>query len=205
MTSSGPFKRNHDRATAARFLCAIASVVSIAFIPVHAKEVGWRKAGLWEVAIWKDGESETQAVKVHQCSETKSEPDILLSIVPGQERCSPLKSARSGKSRVVTTQCLVHNTIVKTRLAMEGNFEASYAGGFEVQYLPEVPGVPKPKGMQFRSTWLGACPAGMKSGDMVLSNGITVNVLKDKQEREAAPLFDFRKPPALAGEASVTR
>lgn len=186
-----------------RVLCGLVSAVLVFSTSVHAKDVVWRNPGLWEVALWKVGDDESRAVKVRQCSEAKVEPDILLSIVPGQERCAPLKSTRSARSRVLDTQCLVHNMIVKTRMTMSGDFVKAYSGSFKVQYLPEGPNTPKPASTRFRGVWLGTCEAGMKPGDMVLSNGITVNVLADKKEREAVPLFNFKKPSPLGMESPL--
>lgn len=37
----------------------------------------------------------------------------------------------------------------------------------------------------FQARWIGPCSSGMVPGDMVLSNGITVNDLKDKKARDS--------------------
>ena len=153
-----------------------------------AADVVWRKAGLWEVDLWKDGEDATRAVRVQQCTDARSEPDVLLSIVPGQEHCAPLKMSRSPKRRVINTQCQVHGTPVKAQLTMDGDFAVSYRGNFNVQYLAQSVASSPAGTTLFQARWIGPCRSGMVPGDMVLSNGITVNVLKDKKARDSEPL-----------------
>lgn len=173
---------------------ALCLLLFVGAMPSYAADLVWRKPGLWEVAIWKVGESSERAVKVLQCTDVKSEPDVLLSIVPGQEHCAPMKTSRSSKKRVINTQCLVHSSTVKAQLTMSGDFDFAYSGNISVQYLPQSSSSPQPTNTLFESKWTGPCRPGMLPGDMVLSNGITVNVLKDKKTRDSQPLFDFRKP-----------
>ena len=41
--------------------------------------------------------------------------------------------------------------------------------------------------MLIEGRWLGTCSAGQRAGDMVLPNGITVNVVDDKKRAESTP------------------
>jgi hypothetical protein len=167
-------------------LCgALCLLVLTAGTSSQAADFVWRKPGLWEVAIWKEGETSERAVKVQQCTDGKSEPDVLLSIVPGQEHCAPMKTVLSSKRREIKTQCLVHSLTVKAQLTMNGDFSAAYSGKVRVQYVPQSAAAPA--NTVFEAKWIGPCRSGMVSGDMVLSNGITVNVLKDKLARESEP------------------
>lgn len=151
----------------------------------HAEELPWRKPGLWEVAINNAGESVMRAVKVLQCSDAASEPDVLLSIVPGQENCAPAEVLRSSAGVSIHTRCNVHETKVDARITMKGNFAKAYQGDIHVRYAGSPGQAAKSTGTHFEAKWLGPCKTGMVAGDMVLSNGITVNVLRDKKARES--------------------
>jgi len=144
-----------------------------------AADVAWRKAGLWDVSLRQEDQSIMRSVRVQQCSAPAAEPAILLSIVPGQEECAPPVVQRSGDSVDIRTDCRVHEVKLAAYLTMAGDFEARYQGRFTV-----TTGAAQRPATVFTATWLGPCREGMKVGDMVLSNGITVNVLKDRQHRE---------------------
>lgn len=174
-----------------RFCKALCLLVLIDCTQCYAGDFAWRKAGLWDVSIRKDGESVMRAVRVRQCSDAKSEPDVLLSIMPGQEHCAPLKVTHSSAGMVIHTHCEVHGTNVDAQMAMTGDFGAAYRGRFSVHYASGSIPAPQTGDMLFDATWLGPCISGMAPGDMVLSNGITVNVLRDKKAHESEHAHDL--------------
>lgn len=159
----------------------------------YANDFEWRKAGLWEVSIRKDGESVMRAVKVQQCSDAASEPDVLLSILPGQEHCEPLEVVRSSTGMVIKTHCEVHDIKVDSQMTMSGNFGAAYRGKFNVRYASGSVPAPQVGDVLFEARWIGPCAPSQRPGDMVLSNGITVNVLKDKKAHEGEHAHGHRE------------
>jgi hypothetical protein len=177
-----------------RFCKALCLLALVNFTQCYAGDFAWRKAGLWEVSIRKDGESASHAVKVQQCSDAASEPDVLLSIMPGQENCAPMKVSRSSAATVINTRCEVHDSKVDARMTMTGDFSAAYRGSFSVQYARGFAAAPQTGDTLFEATWLGPCKSGMAPGDMVLSNGITVNVLRDKKAHESKPRPPYKQP-----------
>jgi hypothetical protein len=90
--------------------------------------------------------------------------------------------SRSGDAVDIRTECRVHQARLTAHLSMAGDFDSRYQGRFSVVTVGSA-GETRPPTV-FSATWLGSCREGMKAGDMVLSNGITVNVLKDRQHRE---------------------
>lgn len=142
-----------------------------------------RKAGLWEVIIQAHtpdglGSARQPAVTVRQCTRADVDAVVLLSILPGQENCAHPKIARigdKGSGRVVTTACRVHDNQVRGRMELRGDLQSVYAGRYSVEFAQTPQQNVGPVGFQGR--WLGSCAAGQKPGDMVLPNGITVNVV----------------------------
>jgi hypothetical protein len=68
---------------------------------------------------------------------------------------------------------------------MRGDFNAAYRGNFKLHYSPGTTPSQPTGDTLFEATWIGPCAAGMVAGDMVLSNGITVNVLRDKKAHDS--------------------
>jgi hypothetical protein len=149
-----------------------------------AQNTEWRKPGQWEVSLRNEEDKSQQMVTVRQCTDAKSEPDMLLSMIPGQEHCAPRKAKRMKNEVSVHTRCGVHGSRVDAQLTMTGDFASAYHGRFSVRYFnPDVHSVRT----AFDARWLSDCPAGMQPGDIILSNGIAVNVLRDKKMHENAP------------------
>ena len=153
-----------------------------------------RKAGLWEVTLRGDdlvptrpGQAAPRPQTVQQCTTPDTESTMLLSILPGQEDCHEIKVQRRTKSAGggydITTLCYVHGNRVDTQMELQGNLRAAYSGAYDVKYA-QTPQHNKGR-MLFEGRWLGACKPGQRPGDMVLPNGITVNVVDDKRRAEA--------------------
>lgn len=148
--------------------CALAASIAVAADPPAPKV---RAPGLWEVKLHRD--SPLAPIRIEQCSAAASEPEILLSIVPGQEHCEPPRLRPAPGKLVIETHCRVHGKRVDATLTLEGDRRSAYSGSFRVEE----------RITRFDARHLGDCRPGMKAGDMVLSNGIVVNVLRDNAAR----------------------
>ncbi len=154
-----------------------------------------RKAGLWEVTLRSDdltlrrqGQLPQRPQTVQMCTDAAAEPVMLFAIIPGQERCRKTKVAQHGKGSEkrydIATVCYVHENRVDAQIEMRGDMQSAYSGFFSVKYQ-QTP-MSNMGRMAFDGRWLGACSAGQRPGDMVLPNGVTVNVLDDKKRVEEA-------------------
>lgn len=132
------------------------------------------KDGLWEVTLQEQKESAALPVKVLQCVDRKTSALMLLAPLPGQEACRAPLVKKSGDGYNVQTVCSVHDLKVHTRIHLTGDFTAHYAGAFETRYASSQ--VPQPKPQKFEGRWLGECKLGMKPGDLVLPNRVTINL-----------------------------
>lgn len=150
----------------------------------HADALPVRKPGLWEVSVVGAGQSVMRQQKVLQCTTNEVDAVTMLAVVPGQEHCHETKVARQGGQFTVQTVCFVHDNRVNARIRLSGDFQQSYQGDFEVTYSKPVAnhstGV-----TQFSGRRLGDCKSGMKPSDMVLPNGITVNIVHSLKQRES--------------------
>ncbi|PJI96654.1 hypothetical protein CLU85_1408 [Acidovorax sp. 69] len=148
-----------------------------------AQSVPTRKAGLWEVSIRAEGEAEALALKVLQCTDRASDALTLMSIAPGQENCrKPVVERLKTKGYRIRTACVVHEQRVNTVMDLRGDVTSRYEGRLETRYPTMASQTPSPK--LFEGRWLGECRAGMRPGDMLLPNGVTVNVVDDRRRAE---------------------
>lgn len=161
----------------------LAPLHAVASDKQDAARLPLRKAGLWEVTISAHspeglGGARQPAVTVRQCTRADVDALVLLSILPGQENCAAPKVAKlgdKGNGRVVTTACRVHDNQVRGRMELRGDLQSVYAGRYSVEFAQTPQQDVGP--VSFQGRWLGSCAPGQKPGDMVLPNGITVNVV----------------------------
>lgn len=146
-----------------------------------------RKAGLWEVVVRGDTPGPRRGQTVQQCTDAAAEAYMLMSIVPGQEDCHETRVRRrpgkAGGRYDISTVCYVHDNRVQTRMELAGDLQSAYEGRFAVEHSQA--GTPNQGPMAFEGRWLGACKPGQRPGDMVLPNGVTVNVVDDVRRAQA--------------------
>ena len=156
-----------------------------ALVPLaHADALPVRKPGLWEVSIVGAGQSVMRQQKVLQCTTNEVDAVTMLAGVPGQEHCHETAVAKEGGQFIVQTMCFVHDNRVKARIRLSGDFQQAYQGDFEVAYSQPVSNS-SPGLTQFSGRRLGDCKPGMRPSDMVLPNGITVNIVDSLKQRES--------------------
>lgn len=167
-------------------MLAVACGLAVAALPSQAHDDGWRKPGLWSVTLTMEGSTQGP-VTVHQCSDETVEPDLLLSILPGQEHCLQPRVERSGDALTIHTHCRGHGEVVsESTLALRGDFTRVYEGE-ALSTRRQGPVVAEQRRTQVKSSWMGGpCLQGMKPGDMRLSNGVVIDVIRSKAETEAA-------------------
>lgn len=153
-----------------------------------------RKDGLWEITVRSDelalkraGQAPQRPLTVQQCTSADTEPVMLLSLLPGQESCRNVKVGRRSKSAGggydISTTCYVHDSRNDARVELQGDLQAAYSGAYQVKFS-QAPLSNTGRNV-FEGRWLGACLPGQRPGDMVLPNGVTVNVVDDRKRAEA--------------------
>lgn len=149
-----------------------------------------RKAGLWEVTVRSDdlvlqrqGQAKPRPQTVRMCTDAAAEPVMLFAIVPGQEDCREVsakpRSAKTGGGWEIRSVCFVHDNRADAEMHLTGDLQSEYRGTYNVKY--RLTPLHNTGRMLFEGRWLGGCQAGQRPGDMVLPNGITVNVVDDKK------------------------
>ncbi len=176
------------RGQAVGFCIALSTTAGVLAAPATL-----RAPGLWEVLLTNDGMGQHQPIRLLQCTTATAEPEMLLAVVPGQENCQPPRVSASASRLSIETTCAVHGRPNKSKTMVNGDRLQSYSGTFRVDWSATRDGPASSSSGRFDGRRTGDCPAGSKVGDMVLSNGVTVNVLRDNAARRQNPEGDKHK------------
>jgi Protein of unknown function (DUF3617) len=163
---------------------AVVAVALLSAAPALALDMPARKAGLWEMKMVFDG-SPMPAQTMRQCIDQATDKAMQSQFGSGGAQgatCSKQDIKNAGGTTTFDTVCKIGPTTTATRGTITGSFDSAYtmkitsssAGG------PPIAGM-APGGetrMTIEAKYLGGCQAGQKPGDVVMSNGMKMNVLE---------------------------
>jgi hypothetical protein len=174
---------------------AVASLLVALFaIPASAADMPSRKAGLWEIKT-----SAGNGMAIRQCIDAATDQTMQSRFGPGagpaagppqagpaagpaattQPQCSKHDVQKSGDTITIDSTCTRANRTITSHVVITGSFDSAYTMTVTSQ------GTAIPNGsntMTFTATWLGPCAADQKPGDMIMPNGMKINIL-DIQKR----------------------
>ena len=163
----------------ARLLCAGMLCVGVVSSALAGPSFPARKPGLWEMRSSEKGGE--QSITVQQCADTATDKALqeygLSQPKMNRKFCKEAMSNEAGKMLVHTEVCKQSDTTVTRRIVMSGDFNVAYRVESHTVYEP-VPKSPPPRDdIVAEMRWMGACPAGMKPGDMMMPGGMKMNVI----------------------------
>lgn len=159
---------------------AVAAALSIIVAPALALDLPARKPGLWQLEMSFEGRN-MPPMKTQQCID--AETDRMLNAVGssmGKEACAKQDIQRVGDTIVVDSVCDFGGAKTVSHGVVSGDFNSAYT--VKVDSKREggraIPGMPADGSshMTIAAKWLGACKAGQKPGDIIMPNGMTMNV-----------------------------
>jgi hypothetical protein len=170
-----------------RRLILLAAVLTAA-TPAFALDLPTRKAGLWEIHMEFQGRSKLPIQTMKQCTDAASDKLMTLNFGGAGQHCSKQDISNSGGTITVDSICKFGETTSTSHAVVTGDFNSAYT--VEVASTREggrpIPGAApgRESHMKIAAKWVGACAAGQRPGDVIMSNGMTMNVL-DMQKRMA--------------------
>jgi hypothetical protein len=163
----------------------ILSLTALSFLagPVAAQDIPARKPGLWQISMNFEGRgAPPQTMK--QCIDAQT--DKMMNrpgggMSGGREQCSKQDVQRAGNTIVVDSVCKVGAMTNTSHAVMSGDFNSAYT----VQVDSKQEGGPGAGAMRMtmQAKWLGPCEAGQKPGDMIMANGMSINI-RDMQQMQ---------------------
>jgi hypothetical protein len=153
---------------------ATASVLALLWaVPACAADELSRKPGLWEVKTTIDAPNAPERV-VQQCINAAT--DQMLQSVAGPfnpATCEGRSTQHASDATTIDFKCNVAGKPATAHSVVTGSLDSAYTMKVTAQSesLPSGRIV-----MTMDGKWLGPCAADQKPGDVVLSNGVKVNV-----------------------------
>jgi hypothetical protein len=156
-----------------RFAGAISLLVLICVSPAMAAELPSRKPGLWQVKTSIDNNN-AQARVIQQCIDAATDQMLQSSAGPFAPSACPERGVkRSESSMTIDSACLVGGKAATAHSVVTGSFDSEYTMTVTSQG-DDLPGGKMTMTMEAR--WLGPCTADQKPGDIVMSNGVKINI-----------------------------
>lgn len=154
----------------------LVSAVAVSLFPIssQAADMPPIRAGLWEVKVDVDGESQGT---IKQCVDADTAQNMLNA---GQKMmgksCSEVQMSREGAAYVSTVNCNLGVSKMESTTKLSGDFNSKYTSETMTKFNPPMMGqdtsVSKSVG-----TWVGPCEDGMRAGDTIMPDGQKMNVL----------------------------
>ena len=169
---------------------AIVAIVLLSAVPAFALDLPTRKAGLWELKMEFQGR-DIPAQLMQQCTDANTDKLMTLNFGGAAERnCQKRDVQNNGGTITVDSVCSFGETTTTSHAIVSGDFNSAYTIQIDStrQGGRPIPGV-APGGeshMTIAAKWLGPCASGQKPGDVMMGNGMKMNVL-DIQKMGGAP------------------
>lgn len=166
--------------------------LSVLTIDAHAQEgMPKRKAGLWEVAMQMPaapGQPGGPAISSKQCVDAKSDEDMQRKALAGNDQkaqCKQVSSKRISGGLEIEAECKSDEGTTKVLSRITGDMQSNYTVDNTMTFTPPRHGMSTAK-MTMKASHRGACPAGMKPGDvqmgaMAMPGGMAIDIEKLKK------------------------
>jgi hypothetical protein len=166
-----------------RLIGATSVLVLIYAMPASAAELPARKPGLWQVKTSIES-SNAPARVIQQCIDATTDQMMQSSAGPfAPEACPKRDVQRSENSITIDSICTVGGKAATAHSVVNGSFDSAYTMTV-TSVSPDIPGGKLI--MTMDAKWLGPCAADQKPGDLVLGNGVKVNI-PEMQKRSTSP------------------
>jgi len=162
-------------------------LITLVAMPALAADMPARKAGLWEITT-----STGNRMSIRQCIDAATDqmmqsragagPGTGPGAGPGAgtpPQCSKRDVQKTGDTVTIDSTCTVAGRTVNTHAVVTGSFGSAYT----MTVTSQGDGIPAGAGtMTMSAKWLGPCAADQRPGDMIMPNGMKINIL-DLQKR----------------------
>jgi len=157
----------------------IALLLSLATSAALAVDMPARKPGLWELKmVFEGGATAVPAQTFQHCIDAAT--DKQMNAVGGgmrADQCSKQDIKQSGNTLTIDSVCNFGAGNQTSRAVVTGDFNSAYTVKVNSKRDgPALPGMAAETNMTMESKWLGPCKADQKPGDIVMSNGMKMNI-----------------------------
>jgi len=173
------------------FTCLTFSAAAVlAAGPAGALDLPARKPGLWDMKMVFDGRNLPPHSSQH-CVD--AETDKLMSSfgTASKDACSKMDTQKVGDTYVIDAVCRMGPSTNTTHSVVSGDFSSAYTVKVSSQSTggPQLPGQPADgkSQMTIEARWTGPCSPSQKPGDIIMSNGMKMNIRDMQKVQNLAP------------------
>jgi hypothetical protein len=171
-----------------RFGAAYVVVVLTYAVPAWAAELPARKAGLWEMTTTSSG----RTIPIKQCVDAATDQAMQENAGPTSQRsCSKRNEQKSGDTTTVDSVCTIDGKTLTHHMVITGSFDS----GYTMTITTQGDGIPAARNLTIVAKWVGPCAADQKPGDMIMQNGMKINMVEKRAGAPGAPLPPAASPP----------
>jgi hypothetical protein len=165
---------------------AISIFLLIGATPAPAAELPSRKPGLWEVRMSVENRP---AQVIQQCIDATTDQMMQSSAGPYDAAACPKRDVQaSGNSITIDSTCTIGGKTATARAVITGSLDSAYSMTVTSQGEDLAGGKMV---MTIEAERLGPCAADQKPGDMIMGNGVKMNILEMRKHTPSTIL-----PPA---------
>jgi hypothetical protein len=141
----------------------------------RADEFPARKPGLWQVDMAMPGhQMPPQQMKL--CIDAATDADMYkLGMNASRGMCDPPEIRRNGNTVSVHSACKMGDSQATTQALTTFMGDTAYHTDASTKFEPPMAGRSE-QSMTQDAKWAGPCPADMAAGDMVMGNGMKMNI-----------------------------
>jgi hypothetical protein len=133
------------------------------------------KAGLWESTVMREGAAQKLGT-TRMCMDAAVQKEMMdMRMGTMKSMCQKNDIRRDGNKVYSDSECKLGDSTMKASSVTVFTGDTAYHVESKSTYDPPKPGIPSGK-MTIDGKWAGACPAGMRPGDVVLADGRKVNM-----------------------------
>ena len=149
----------------ASLLCSVA----------QAQDFPPRKAGLWQVDMTMSA-AQMPPQQMKMCIDSGTDSEMYkMGMNAAQGMCDKPDISRSGSTVTVNSTCKMGNSQTTTHSVTKFTGDSAYHTEAVTKINPPINGRGESTVMQ-DAKWTGPCPADMQPGDVLMGNGMKVNI-----------------------------
>jgi hypothetical protein len=146
-------------------------------LPAAAQDFPKRKPGLWTVNLTLPGGRPGPGT-MRMCIDAKTDAAMMQSGAnTAQSKCSRHDIQHTGDQYVMDSVCSAGDRTVTSHAVITTTGDSAFHADITSQVTPPMQGQPADMHMTQTGAWSGPCPADMQPGEMMMPNGMKVNVL----------------------------
>lgn len=148
-------------------------------VSANALDVPARKPGLWEISLnFAGGPVVGHSMTSQHCIDAETDKQMNAMAGGRADMCSKMNMQKTSTGYTFESVCNLGTGNATSSGTITGSFDSAYVVDVTTKHEggPPIPGMPAQSHMQISAKWVGACKPGQQPGDMIMANGMKINI-----------------------------